>query len=100
MPCSLSVQADAAIASGIPYKKFQRQRKFNWYGCVCFFAYIVALGFYMYIRAAKTLGLGSYFSYAPSPVDACSLHLCLLATNGIRSSLLVLSLAYLHLTAG
>ena len=54
------MQADAAMATGVPYKKFTRQRKFNWYGCSCFFIYIVALCFYLYIRCAKTLGLGSY----------------------------------------
>lgn len=54
------VQADAAIAGGVPYKKFHRKRKANWYGCFCFAAYIVALCVYMYIRASKTLGLGGY----------------------------------------
>lgn len=56
-------EADAAIAGGVPYKKFHRKRKANWYGCFCFAAYIVALCVYMYIRASKTLGLGGYLGY-------------------------------------
>ena len=48
------------MASGVPYKKFVRQRRINWYGSCCFMAYIIALCVYMYIRATKTLGLGGY----------------------------------------
>ena len=51
----------------MPYKQFVRKRKINWYGSSMFFLYIVALGFYMYIRVTKTLGLGGYFACALLP---------------------------------
>ena len=59
------MQADDALKAGLPYRKFQRRRKINWYGATCFFLYVVAFFFYMYIRITKTMTLGSYIACVP-----------------------------------
>ena len=65
------VQSGDAMKAGIPYKRFQRRRKVNWYGSTAFFLYIVAFFFYMYIRITKTMDLGGYIAYVPQFALAC-----------------------------
>lgn len=57
------------MKAGLPYHRFQRRRKVNWYGGTCFFLYLVAFCFYMYIRITKTMGLGSYIACVPSALS-------------------------------
>ena len=35
----------------------------NWIGTISFITYICALGFYLWVRITKTLGLGPYIAY-------------------------------------
>ena len=35
----------------------------NWIGAISFVTYICALGFYLWVRITKTLGLGPYIAY-------------------------------------
>ncbi len=35
----------------------------NWIGMISFITYICALGFYLWVRITKTLGLGPYIAY-------------------------------------
>ena len=61
------------MKAGLPYHRFQRKRKINWYGSTCFFLYVVAFFFYMYIRITKTMDLGSYIACVPSCPFSCLL---------------------------
>ena len=51
-----------AAGPGTP-TKFKRGRKFSLHGCLVTFLYLCAFGFYLYVRIAKTLDLGSYVWY-------------------------------------
>lgn len=43
--------------------KFRRGRKWSLHGCLVTLIYLCAFGFYLYVRIAKTLDLGSYVWY-------------------------------------
>lgn len=50
-------------AGAVTPSKFKRGRKWSLHGCVVTFIYLCAFGFYLYVRIAKTLDLGSYVWY-------------------------------------
>lgn len=54
--------ASPVAGPGTP-TKFRRGRKWSLYGCLVTFIYLCAFGFYLYVRIAKTLDLGSYVWY-------------------------------------
>lgn len=43
-----------------PLRPYQRKIKINWIGLLCFLCNLICLGFYLWVRISKTLGLGSY----------------------------------------
>lgn len=43
-----------------PLRPYQRKVKINYLGLLFFFLNLAALGFYLWVRITKTLGLGSY----------------------------------------
>ena len=43
-----------------PRRPFRRQRRVNKFGMTAMILFVLALGFYLYIRIAKTLDLGQY----------------------------------------
>lgn len=45
------------------FQPYRRITKVNFLGCLVFFTYLLALGFYMWVRITKTLDLGPYLSY-------------------------------------
>lgn len=66
-PCLLEAKlistcAFLAAATVTPHK-FRRGRKLSIHGCIVTFLYLCAFGFYLYVRIAKTLDLGSYVWY-------------------------------------
>ena len=38
-------------------------RQINWVGCAIFAFFVIALGFYLWVRITKTLDLGAYLAY-------------------------------------
>jgi endoglucanase len=51
------------VATTPEFQPYQRLTKANIMGCAVFFMYILALGFYLWVRITKTLDLGPYLSY-------------------------------------
>ncbi|DBB00628.1 TPA: hypothetical protein ACH3X3_002312 [Trebouxia sp. C0006] len=51
------------LESEAEFVRYKRQRTVNWMGMAVFCFYICALGFYLWIRIAKTLDLGQYLGY-------------------------------------
>ena len=45
------------------FVRYRRQTRINWLGSLSFFAYLCALGFYIWIRITYTLALGPYLPY-------------------------------------
>ena len=43
-----------------PQHKFVRRRRLDWFGAPIMFIYLVALGFYIFVRTTKTMDLGKY----------------------------------------
>ena len=43
-----------------PLRPYKRRVKLNLLGCLFFVLYLIALGFYLWVRITKTLGLGGY----------------------------------------
>lgn len=58
------IQTDPRRVIQIPeFQPYRRITKVNFLGCLVFFTYLMALGFYMWVRITKTLDLGPYLSY-------------------------------------
>jgi hypothetical protein len=43
--------------------KYHRKRRINLTGCLVFILFVLSLGFYLWVRITKTLGLGKYLWY-------------------------------------
>lgn len=52
--------SDPTPMSNWPLRPYHRKVKFNILGMLFFFMFIIALGFYLWVRITKTLGLGGY----------------------------------------
>ena len=58
-----SAESKARAEGGNPpdvSQLFRRQRRISWGGMLAMLFYMCALGFYLWIRVTKTLGLGPY----------------------------------------
>jgi endoglucanase len=52
-----------SVCSNREPKRYHRQSQVNWFGWAVYIFYILAFGFYMWVRITKTLDLGSYLWY-------------------------------------
>jgi len=62
-PCRCNLTPATPVAGPGTPTKFRRGRKWSLHGCLVTLIYLCAFGFYLYVRIAKTLDLGSYVWY-------------------------------------
>jgi len=61
--CRCNLIPASLVAGPVTPSKFRRGRKWSLHGCLVTLIYLCAFGFYLYVRIAKTLDLGSYVWY-------------------------------------
>ena len=51
------------------FESYNRGREINYWGCMVFILYILAFGFYLWVRITKTLDLAGYLWCAPAAIQ-------------------------------